>query len=252
VIVAFHGADVRLGDFGWAPVAAWVAMISMVIGNFTALVQKNVKRMLAYSSVAHAGYLLLGVAGIGYTADSSQASAIVFYVFAYTAATVGAFGVLAHFARRNEEAESFDDLNGLGHRFPLIGLAMALFMLSAAGLPPTAGFVGKFLLFRNALAASATAEHGGTMLLSLATVGILTSVVSAYAYLRVIAHLYMVPATREVRELPSSGARFAVIVCAVVTLLAGILPGRLMKTADSAAQQIEGHPNGAYLVDNGD
>jgi NADH-quinone oxidoreductase subunit N len=168
-----------LGD-DWTPVVAVLAALTMILGNVVALSQNNIKRMLAYSSIAHAGYLLMGLA-----ARSERGLAgLLFYLLAYTFTNLGAFAVLVAMARYEGEDLSFAPYAGLAKRQPWLAGAMALFMFSLTGIPPTSGFVGKYYLFW----ASVEAD-----LIWLAVVGVLTSLVSAFFYLRVVVMMYFVP-----------------------------------------------------------
>jgi NADH-quinone oxidoreductase subunit N len=171
---------VGLPDIGreWAPVLSWIAVLTMTVGNVTALLQNNVKRMLAYSSIAHAGYVLVAVIAGG----RDGGSAALFYLAVYSAMNLGAFGVLAMLGRGGEERVQIADLAGVGFRSPFLALAMTVFMLSLGGIPPTAGFMGKVYVFGTALQAN---------LLPLVIVGVLNSVVSVFYYLRVTVAMYM-------------------------------------------------------------
>ena len=164
----------------WPIIAGCLAMATMTIGNLTALNQDNTKRMLAYSSIAHAGYMLLGFSVFTQTGMN----AIVFYVFAYCFMNLGAFLVVMAVAEANGGDESIDAFKGLGRRAPVIAAAMTVFLVSLAGIPPMAGFVGKFYLF------SALLEGGGTWNWTLAVVGVLNSVISLFYYARVLRAMY--------------------------------------------------------------
>jgi NADH-quinone oxidoreductase subunit N len=163
----------------WQPLLAVIAMLTMTVGNVTALLQNNLKRMLAYSSIAHAGYLLVAVVAGG----PDGAGAAVFYLAAYSAMNLGAFAILTMLGRGSDEPLLVSDLAGLGFRQPLTGLALTLFMISLGGIPPTAGFMGKVLVFGAAVKAG--------LVWPLVVVGVLNSVVSVYYYLRVTVALYM-------------------------------------------------------------
>lgn len=158
------------------------AIASMLYGNLVALRQKNVKRILAYSSIAHTGYLLLGVA-----AGPEGYMNVIFYMVIYTIMTVGAFGVISMLELRGQ-AVDLDNIRGVGIKRPLIGVVMATFMFSLAGVPPLAGFMGKYLVFGSAVKAGL--ETGSSFLITLAILGVLTSVIGAYYYLRVIVVMY--------------------------------------------------------------
>ncbi|MBA3470736.1 MAG: NADH-quinone oxidoreductase subunit N [Herpetosiphonaceae bacterium] len=162
----------------WQLIFGILAAVTMAYGNIVAVAQTNLKRMLAYSSIAHAGYMLLGVL----PASDLGASAFLVYLLAYTLTNLGAFAVLIALENRGFTSFSLDDLRGLGRRHPLLALAMSVFMFSLAGVPPTAGFVGKFAVFRAAWAAD---------LRWLALIGVVTSVIAAFFYLRVIVLMWM-------------------------------------------------------------
>lgn len=235
--LALLGESVRLGEFGWVQIVIVVAFLSMFVGNIVALVQDNVKRMLAYSSVAHAGYLLIGVAALGVAADSEYSiTGIVAYLAAYIVGTVGSFGALAWLGKRHQECETFDDLNGLGYRYPWIGLTLTIFMFSTAGIPPSIGFIGKFMVFKSALQAAAEGGPQSTALIVLVVVGVLLSLAGIYYYLRVIVHLYMKPQTQDHEPADWSGTKLAVALLAAATLYFGVFPNRVVNSAKFAAE----------------
>jgi len=206
----------------WSGLLWVVSVLTMTVGNVTAITQRNVKRMLAYSSIAHAGYALVGlVAG---TRDGG--AALCLYLAAYTLMNLGAFAVLIALGRRGEPNEDLADWAGVGFRQPVLGLSMAVFMLSLAGIPPTAGFAGKFYLF------SAAIDAG---YVGLAVVAVLNSVVSVYYYLGVLVAMYMAeggPAVVRPSTRPYLLATILVSVAA--TLLIGILPAAPMDLARAA------------------
>jgi NADH-quinone oxidoreductase subunit N len=218
-----------------AEVMAALAALTMIVGNVVAISQRNIKRMLAYSSIAHAGYLLIGlVAAI--KGSSSGVPAVLFYSLAYLVMNMGAFAVVIALRKRGEEVLEMSDYAGLGFRFPWLGALMTVFMVSLAGLPPTAGFLGKLYLFQAAL---------GTGYTWLVVIGVLTSVVSVYYYLRVTVMMYMAPAAsdEEPAELvPSSYLRLALGLTVLATLLLGVLPAGVLDLAAAAwegmAQQV--------------
>jgi NADH-quinone oxidoreductase subunit N len=168
-------ADLQLD---WRPILSWLAILTMTVGNVTALLQNNLKRMLAYSSIAHAGYVLVAIVAGG----TEGASAALFYLAVYSLMNLGAFGLLSLLGRGREERVLISDLNGLGFRQPFLGLAMAVFLLSLGGIPPLAGFMGKVYVFSVAVKAG---------LIPLVIVGVLNSVVSIFYYLRVTVAMYM-------------------------------------------------------------
>lgn len=197
----------------WLPVLSALAALTMIIGNLGALAQVNVKRMLAYSSVGHAGYILLGVIVAGIS--SRGAESFLFYLVAYALTNLGAFAVVIALEQRGELAWSLDDFNGLFQRRPMLAVAMALFMFSLAGVPPTAGFMGKFYVFT-------AAYEGGQGWLAL--VGVLTSAVAAFFYLRVVVRMFMQEPSRDVQPELFRGLQVDIGLTAVATLLIGLIP----------------------------
>ncbi len=175
--------DAAIDDAGWLAMLSVMAVVTIIVGNAMALVQTNVKRMLAYSSVSHAGYALIGVVAAAKGVQDAGV-AVLFYLTVYTFMTLGAFGVLTFLERKDGgfESERFGAFAGIGFKHPALGAAMSLFMVALAGLPPTGGFFGKLYLF------SAALEAGD---LGLVLVGVFGSIVSVYYYLRVIVAFYM-------------------------------------------------------------
>jgi NADH-quinone oxidoreductase subunit N len=213
---------VRPAQSEWAPMLWGLAAVTMTIGNVVAISQSNLKRMLAYSSVAHVGYMLIGLVAGG----SAGAGAILYYLFAYTFTTVGAFGVLCLCARAGDEASEVGDYAGLGRRHPLLASTLTLFLLSLVGIPPLAGFVGKFYLF-------GAAVRGGY--LWLAIIGVLNSAVAAYYYLRVIVYMYMrEPEGAPVVWTPSFAGGVALAVAAAGIVILGVMPAPFAELAQSA------------------
>lgn len=199
----------------WTLLVGVLAVLTMVLGNVVAVVQLNLKRLLAYSSIAHAGYLLIAVASAqSATLMEPATSSLLFYLLIYTLMTLGAFGVLL-VAEGKGENLSMTDLGGLAIRHPWVAAAMAIFMISLAGLPPTAGFFAKFYVFSAAIQAGE---------LGLALIGVLTSVVSVYYYLRVVYYMYMRPAAVERPVHISTLALAGIALAAVGVLVLGIYP----------------------------
>jgi NADH-quinone oxidoreductase subunit N len=196
----------------WEGILWVLAVLTMTVGNITAIVQNNIKRMLAYSSVAHAGYLLVAmVAG-----KELGGAALMYYLVAYGLMNLGAFGVIIAVGRKGEPNEEFSDFAGLGFRYPLLALAMTIFMLSLTGVPPLVGFTGKFYVF------SAAVKAG---YLWLAVIGVLNSAVSAYYYIRVIVHMYMYDGDKAPDKLSDRPAlAVAILIAAIGTVLIGIFP----------------------------
>jgi len=203
----------------WGPLIAVVAVLTMTVGNVTALLQLNLKRMLAYSSIAHAGYLLLAVVAGG----ADGAAAALLYLAVYSVMNLGAFGVLTLLGRDHEERVLLGDVAGLGFRRPWLGLAMAIFMLSLAGIPPTAGFMAKVYLFGVAVR---------TGHVPLVIVAVLNSVVSVFYYLRVTVAMYMEEPQGEPAALTRSipGA-VALLVAVALTLWWGVQAHALLELA---------------------
>jgi len=213
------------GVAAWKPIVWWLAVATMVAGNFIALAQRTVKRMLAYSSVAHAGYLLVAVAVGTWPASA----ALLVYLFAYSVVTLAAFALLAALGREGERAVRIDDLAGLAQRRPWLALALAVCMLSLLGFPGTAGFIGKWYIL-----VAATMAHENV----LAAILVLTSVVSAGYYLPVIMAMYMKP---EPFDQAHAGVRLgrpaAVVVaaCVIGLLVLGIRPNALLQLGRESA-----------------
>lgn len=210
-------------DDWWALI--WIlAVATMTLGNVMALVQDNVKRMLAYSSIAHAGYLLVGLVA----ASEIGVSGILFYMLAYTFMNIGAFAIVAIVASKDERRLSFSDYAGMGYTHPLLAVSLAILLFSLAGLPPTAGFVGKFYIFMAAI------DEG---YVALAVIGVLNSVVSVFYYLRLTVVMYMKEPEAGVSAPALSFATpvvVALMVSVIGTLWLGIMPSDYIAFAKSA------------------
>ena len=222
----------------WEPVVALVAIASMVVGNIAALTQTSVKRMLAYSGIAQAGYILIGVAVGAVVLPTGQSSslatiAVLYYLAAYAVSNIGAFAVITVMAGRGEDLDSYDGLRGLAHRRPFVAASMALFLFSLGGFPPTAGFFAKFLVFTSAINANQT---------PLALWGIATSAVSAFYYLRVGLLMYQRPSagTEEYRWSRTGFAGTSVLVATTAGTLhpRGADRARLHR-GDGLAQRVD-------------
>lgn len=200
-----------------------VAALSMTIGNLGALVQDNVKRLLAYSSIAHAGYLLMAFAAL----PNNGIPAAMFYTASYAAMNVGAFAVVSHFGSAGERYVTLEDYSGLGRRSPLLAATLTIFLLSLIGIPITGGFFAKFYVFSAALQAN---------LVGLVIIGVLNSAVGAYYYLRIIVVMYMREPQREVPVSPiPMGLGAALAISLAATIYLGVLPGRLLDYASRTA-----------------
>jgi NADH-quinone oxidoreductase subunit N len=200
----------------WTVAFAVLAILTMTLGNLSALSQGSLKRMLAYSSVAHAGYLMVGLSTASMAPADELERAVAFYLLAYTLMTAGAFGWIAWAAGKGEAVTRIEDFRGLGLKCPWMGLMMAFFMFSLAGMTPTAGFFGKYYLFKLAL------DHG---LMGLVLIAVLNSFVSAYYYLRVVVNLFMEPREEGAAPAPSAtwDLRLAFLLCGLGVLAAGFL-----------------------------
>jgi NADH-quinone oxidoreductase subunit N len=210
----------------WQPAVAALAVLTMVMGTLGALAQSNIKRMLAYSSVGHAGYLLAAIVA----APGVGTEAVLFYLVAYSAVNLGGFGTLASLARNGHEPQLFAEVAGLARRRPVLAAALTVFMISLTGIPISAGFVGKFYLFTAAV-------DGGYV--TLAIVGMLMSAVSAYYYLGVVVTMYMrEPVGEDVWGPVSVPAGLALAVSVVVVLGLGVYPGPVLAWARLAARSL--------------
>lgn len=226
ILVLSQGVPLLVGQ--WGLVLAVIAAVTMVFGNVVALSQPNVKRMLAYSSVAHAGYVLTGLA-----AGSAEGyGGALYYLLAYTLMNLGAFGVVAALEWDGEQGteQTLDSLAGVGFRRPVLGVTMGVFMFALIGFPPLAGFIGKYKVFAAAIAADLT---------WLAVVGVIASIVSAFYYLRVLVVFWMrdpaeSPEAVRTAAFPVGAATAAVLVaCAVGLLVFGVLPGGVLEATQA-------------------
>ncbi len=241
--IAFSADLLRGGLFGlgWIDVAYVVAFASMVLGNLVAITQNNVKRMLAYSSIAHAGYLMVGFVAANTHPDFFlHNDALLFYGIAYVFSVVAAFGVLTYFGRKGEAVTTYADLGQLGLKYPAMGLVMGVSMFSAAGFPPTAGFLGKFYIFRSGV--DVYGQTGEMAMLVLVVAGVLTSVIGAYYYLKVLVYMYMKPAKREFQPLEHRGIKWALAICTAMTLYIGMFPSQTLDITRDAVMDMQGVP----------
>ncbi|MBW1831877.1 MAG: NADH-quinone oxidoreductase subunit N [Deltaproteobacteria bacterium] len=236
VLVGAFGDPASMGLYtGWTPVIMLLAVITMVYGNLAALAQTSVKRMLAYSSVAHAGYILVGLAAV-HEVGSFAVSSVLYYIAAYTFSNVLAFGSLILMGSKGKEAVSYDDLAGAGRRHPVAAFPFVIGVLSLLGMPPTAGFFGKYYVF------SAAVQAGGPMIW-VAVIGVLASAVGAYYYLKVIVYLFM----REPEEdqpiavpMRSMYVTVTLVLAGYYVVKMGITPSRYLDWAVSAASSLVG------------
>ncbi len=211
------------------PVLYTLAALTMLVGNVVAVAQNNLKRLLAYSSIAHAGYILMAFVAYGNSATASNSiSSALFYLFAYGLTSFGAWALIVAMEKGYGEGLLLEDLAGLGKRYPWLGVAMLVFMLSFAGVPLTMGFWGKFYLFRTAI------ESG---FISLALIGLLTSLVSAFYYLRVVVFMFMKPGDSELKIKPWVSLVIGVSAIAVVIL--AFFPGAFFEWANQAVMLLQ-------------
>ena len=243
VVVGFMSTGVKVAAFaaflrlflssfdmlhdGWAPAIWTIAIATMIVGSTVGVVQTNIKRMLAYSSIAHAGYLLIGLV----VGTAVAKSAVLFYLLAYVLTNVGAFGVLAALGTRERPNDTLSDITGLGTEQPGAAALLTILLLSLGGFPPTAGFIGKWYIF------NAAVQEG---YYGLAIVGVLTSVVSVFYYLRIVVRMYMTLKLSDVPTLPvmSSTAKAALVAAVAGVLLLGILPARVVAIAADSISTI--------------
>ena len=240
-VTAFMSAGVKAAAFGallrvfgqglgtlapqWKPLLAVLAVVTIIGGNLGALAQTNIKRMLAYSSVAHAGYLLTAIVA----APAVATEAILFYLVAYAAVNLGGFGAFAALARDGREPLSLSDVAGLGERRPALAAALTVFLISLTGVPVSAGFVGKFYLFNAAVSS-------GSVGITLAIVGGIMSAVSAFYYLRVVVAMYMrEPVADDTWGRITPGSALAIAISLAVVLGLGVYPAPVLALARRAA-----------------
>jgi NADH-quinone oxidoreductase subunit N len=216
----------------WVPLIWVMAALSMTLGNLAALRQQNVKRMLAYSSIANAGYLL--VAFTSFTADGIAAAS--FFSVTYAAMNVGIFAIISHAGGYEDRLTLISDYRGLGYRSPLLGGAMAFFLISLIGIPFTGGFFGKFYVFSAAI-------HSG--MIWLAIIGLLNSGVAVFYYLRLLAAIYAKPQENTpMQSMPrvQFSLVLAIVLTVSATLVLGIIPGSILDAAHAAAVTLQLDP----------
>jgi NADH-quinone oxidoreductase subunit N len=246
-VLGLAGPDVRHIPFDAntnLPLILWVlSILTMTVGNVLALLQDNIRRMLAYSSVAHAGYMLMGLVVASSLPDATSAGvpavggidALLVYLVAYGMMTLGAFAVILYLGTPERPVEAIDDLAGLGQSHPVSAASMAVFLFSLIGLPLTAGFVGKLLLFIGAFTAPADSPAMGSLYRWLAVVAAVNAAVAAYYYLRVVGVMYLRTPLRPLGGSRSFPTLVAAVAMAAGTLFFGIYPQPLMKAAHTAA-----------------
>jgi NADH-quinone oxidoreductase subunit N len=226
--IFFTAFDIPWLNQNWGMIFAVLAIISMLIGNVVAIPQTNIKRMLGYSSIAQAGYLMVGLATLGFSpvADVLGQSGIIFFLASYALTNLGAFIAVIAISSKLD-SDLIADYAGMGRRAPVLALALTFCLISLIGMPPAAGFMAKFYIF------SAAVQHH---LLWLVIIAVINSVISAYYYLRVVKVMWLgEPASEE--KVPSSGApRLALLLCCLGVLVLGIIPGLVMGFAELASK----------------
>ncbi|MSV62190.1 MAG: NADH-quinone oxidoreductase subunit NuoN, partial [Actinobacteria bacterium] len=229
--VAAFGAILRIfyvafanAEWQWKPALVLIAIITMVFGSVVAITQRDVKRMLAYSSIAHAGFLLAGVIAL----SKSGLDATIFYLFAYGIATVGAFGVVTLVRDSSGEVTDLNRWSGLGKRSPLVASVFAFFLLAFAGIPLTSGFIGKFSIFSSAY------ESGSTWIL---ISGVLSSAIAAFFYIRVIVLMFFKDPVEDGTSvvIPSALTTITIAVSTAITVILGVFPAPLINFIESTA-----------------
>lgn len=228
VVLVRLAAAVRpdLASPRWLALLAAIAVASMTLGNLVAIAQRDLKRMLAYSGIAHMGYALVGVVAFG----RDGLAGVLVYLAAYTLMNIAAFAVISAFSESEHEPHLVTDLAGQGWRRPFLSFVLALAMIALAGIPPTLGFAAKFLVFRAAV---------NETLVWLAVVGVLNSLVSVFYYVRVVYYLYMKPLPKRSPQFHEPwSVRVVGAVCAAGILVAGVLPRWLMEAAEVAARTL--------------
>ena len=209
----------------WQLLFAALAIVTMTVGNLAALTQTNLKRLLAYSSIAHAGYLLIGVVA----ATPRGVAAMLIYLLVYSFMQLGAFAVIVMMRRRDIVGDELKDLSGLHVRHPFAAFAMLVFMLSLGGIPPTAGFMGKLWLFSAAIEAQ---------YVWLAVIGVLNSAISLYYYVRIVVFMYVKKETVAPEPTAGPALGFTLALAVAVTLLLGMYPRVLFQVAESSARTL--------------
>mgnify|MGYP000976139470 FL=1 len=215
-------------NYSWTTALAVMAIATMTVGNVAAIMQNNVKRMLAYSSIAHAGYALVGFVGAGVAASQSNRdaaiAAVAFYMLSYAVANIGSFAIITLLGQKNDRRTEFEDFNGIGFKSPALSFTLSLFMLSLLGLPLTAGFIGKVLVFRPAL------EANNPLLTVMVVAAVINTAISAYYYLRMIVVMFFKERATDWVEPRIPSALAAVILVTVIgTFYFGIFGNRVIE-----------------------
>ncbi len=235
LIVLDRSAPPEMGPFAWKIILV-LSILTMTLGNVLALWQENVRRLFAYSSIANAGYMLIGLA-VGLAPGTKNGlwdgiGAMFFYLCVYVAATLGTFAVLAYLGRQRQQIETVEELAGLGRTHPVMAAALAVCMFSLAGLPPAAGLWGKLMLFGSALNVQETSVR--PWFIALAIIGVLNAAVAAYYYLRIVSLMYFREPLATPRAEGGPGPYVAALLCSLAVLVLGFYPGPLLKGCSEA------------------
>jgi NADH-quinone oxidoreductase subunit N len=235
-IVAGASATTYLHD-SWVSALALMAILTMVVGNIAAIVQNNVKRMLAYSSIAHAGYALVGFVGAGVAASADKRdaaiTAVAFYLLTYAVTNLGAFAIVTLLGDKNDRRTEFEDYNGIGFKAPVLAFTLSLFMLSLLGMPLTAGFIGKIMVFRPAL------EANEPLLTIMVVVAVISTAISAYYYLRLIVVMFFKERLTEWAQPKISAPLAAVLIITVLGVFyLGLFSDRVLNLFQSTPSAV--------------
>jgi len=215
-----------VGSENLLDILQWLAVITMIVGNVAAILQNNFKRMLAYSSISHSGYLMVGLITAGVSDDTSfGASGVIFYLAAYSLMTLGAFAIVTLMEKNENTIVQIDDLAGYARKRPGMALCLTIFLLSLAGIPPTVGFFGKFYVFTAAI---------GEGLIWLALWGVINSVISVYYYLRPIVVMYMKEGDAQEAPISMNATRAAIVISAILVVVLGLVSGPVFELFEKA------------------
>jgi NADH-quinone oxidoreductase subunit N len=207
-------------DVLFSPYLSVIAVFSMLFGSIVAIAQDNIKRMLAYSSISHAGYMLIGLAA----GNSSGTAGVIFYLAVYTFMNLAAFGIIAIIEGKNDNNLNINSYAGLGSKHPVLAALLSLVMFSLAGIPPLAGFFAKYYIFISAI------QSGLTWL---AILGVISSVISVYFYLRIVVLMYFKSAEQEIQFEKSASGMFGIVISVLLIIILGLVPGSLIDLISS-------------------
>ena len=215
LIIVLSASLLNNGEAHFTPYFAAIATLSMLYGSLVAIAQNNLKRMLAYSSISHAGYMVIGLAA----SNAEAVAGIIFYLAAYTFMNIGAFGIISIIEKENDSNTDLDAYAGLGSKSPILAAFMGLFMFALAGIPPMAGFFGKYYVFVAAIESNLT---------WLAIVGVFTSVISVYFYLRVVVYMYFKDSIKDINLVINKYSLLSVVVSGILVVYFGLSPDSLL------------------------